>query len=101
MALPAALAATPSIVVTFLPTAAEAGIEQERTGCPSRCTVQAPHCAMPQPNFVPVMCSESRSTHRRGVSDEASMLRVLPLIERVIIGFLRYARIPVRARGKL
>jgi isoquinoline 1-oxidoreductase alpha subunit len=26
----------------------------DRIGCPSRCTVHAPHSAIPQPNFVPV-----------------------------------------------
>ena len=29
--------------------AADTGVTQERTGWPSRCTVQAPHCASPQP----------------------------------------------------
>src|SRR5882724_8716592 len=67
------------MVVTFLPATADTGVEQERTGCPSICTVHAPHCAIPQPNLVPVRWSESRSTHRRGVSGPASTLRVLPL----------------------
>ena len=29
------------------------GVMHERAGFPSTCTVQAPHSAMPQPNFVP------------------------------------------------
>ena len=33
----------------------------ERVGSPSRCTVQAPHWAMPHPNFVPVSLSCSRT----------------------------------------
>ena len=34
------------MVVTFLPgDVAEIGVTQERTGLPSTCTVQAPHCA--------------------------------------------------------
>src|SRR5437879_6731257 len=37
---------------------------------------------MPQPNFVPVMRSESRSTHKRGVPGAASTARVLPLTTR-------------------
>src|SRR5882672_2095043 len=78
-AFPARVAPIPSTVVTFLPAAADTGVEQERTGCPSRCTVHAPHWAMPQPNLVPVRRSESRSTHSRGVSGAASTLRVLPL----------------------
>src|ERR1700704_81897 len=78
-AFPARVAPIPSTVVTFLPAAADTGVEQERTGCPSRCTVHAPHWAIPQPNLVPVRWSESRSTHKRGVSGAASTLRGLPL----------------------
>jgi hypothetical protein len=37
-----------------LPTAVEAGTLHERMARPSMCTVQAPHCPMPQLNFVPV-----------------------------------------------
>src|SRR6266571_2777757 len=81
-ALPARVAPIPSMVVTFLPVAADTGVEQERTGCPSICTVHAPHCAMPQPNLVPVRWSESRSTHSRGVPGAASTSRVLPLTTR-------------------
>ena len=44
----------PSIVVTACRRTADTGSEQERRGWPSRCTVQAPHWAMPQPNLVPV-----------------------------------------------
>lgn len=34
---------------------------------PSTITVDAPHCAMLQPNFVPLSPSVSRSTHSSGV----------------------------------
>src|SRR5207249_463319 len=44
----------------------------ERTGWPSRCTVQAPHCAMPQPNLVPVSPRTSRSTQSSGMSSGAA-----------------------------
>ena len=37
------------------------------TGWPLIWTVQAPHCAMPQPNLVPVIPSVSRRTHSRGI----------------------------------
>ena len=37
------------------------GVMHERVATPSICTVQAPHSAMPQPNFVPVMPSTSRN----------------------------------------
>src|SRR3981081_4589656 len=53
---------------------------QERTGLPSMWTVQAPHCAMLQPNFVPVKPSKSRSTHSSGMSSGASSVWTLPLI---------------------
>jgi len=47
----------PSMVVIACPMAAPTGITQARLGMPSRCTVQAPQSATPQPNFVPVMPS--------------------------------------------
>jgi hypothetical protein len=55
------------------------GITQERTGFPSRWTVQAPHKALPHPNFVPVIPSTSRSTHNSGVSLSTSTLWLTPL----------------------
>jgi hypothetical protein len=55
------------------------GVTQERVGLPSTCTVQAPHSAKPQPNFVPVMPSTSRKTHRSGVSPSTSTSCVRPL----------------------
>ena len=51
---------------------------QERIASPSRCTVQAPHRAMPHPNFVPVMPSTSRKTHNSGISGDASTVCDLP-----------------------
>jgi hypothetical protein len=42
------------MVTTFFPAASETGVTQERTASPSRCTVQAPHRDIPQPNFTPV-----------------------------------------------
>src|SRR6266705_6708920 len=71
-----------SIVVTRLPAAAETGVMHERAGLPSTCTVHAPHSAMPQPNFVPVIPSTSRITQSNGVSSSTSTLRDLPLIVR-------------------
>ena len=60
------------------------GVMQERTATPSTCTVQAPHSAMPQPNFVPVMPSTSRNTHSSGVSPSTSTLRSTPLTLMVV-----------------
>src|SRR5262245_28241739 len=61
------------------PAASERGKEQDRTGAPSTWSVQAPQRAMPQPNFVPVSPSCSRTTQRRGVSGSASTRRSFPL----------------------
>ena len=56
------------MVVIFAAPIADTGSWQDRTGLPSASTVQAPHWATPQPYFVPVSPSSSRSTHSRGVS---------------------------------
>jgi len=54
----------------LMPSAELTGIEHERTApTPSMCTVQARHCAMPQPYFVPVRPICSRITHNKGVLD--------------------------------
>jgi hypothetical protein len=63
----------PSIVVIACLAAALTGVWQERTAMPSRCTVQAPHKASPQPNLVPVRPSRSRSAHSSGMSGSASI----------------------------
>ncbi len=73
------------MVSTFWPAAADAGTEQERTGSPFRCTVQAPHCAMPQPYLGPFTSSTSRSTQSKGISGSTSALRFLPLTVNSII----------------
>ena len=67
------------MVVTFLAPTEETGSWHERTGSPSRCTVQAPHSAMPQPNLVPLRSSTSRSTQSRGVSAGTSTSWARPL----------------------
>src|SRR3984957_411595 len=48
--------------------AADTGVWQLLTALPFRCTVQAPHWPMPQPNFVPFSFRTSRITHKRGIS---------------------------------
>src|SRR5437867_6695581 len=77
--------ASPSMVSTLWPAAAETGTEQERTGSPFRCTVHAPHWAMPQPNLGPFTSSTSRNTQSKGISGSTSALRFLPLTESSII----------------
>src|SRR5262249_29691090 len=78
--------ASPSIVVIFLPSAADTGITQERIAAPSRWTVQAPHCAMPHPYLVPVKPACSRIAHNRGVLGSTFRSRVFPLIVSRAIG---------------
>jgi hypothetical protein len=77
---PAGVAPIASIVVISELPRLSIGVMQERVGAPSTCTVQAPQSAMPQPNFVPVMPSTSRSTHRSDVSPSTSTVRWTPLI---------------------
>ena len=60
---------SPSIVVTFLPpTRRHRRRRTTGSALPSRCTVQAPHCDRPQPNFVPVRPMVSRITQSSGMS---------------------------------
>src|SRR5678816_2507375 len=81
--------ARPSMVVICLPSAAATGITQDRTAAPSRCTVHAPHCATPQPYFVPVRPACSRIAHSRGVLGLTSTSRALPLtVKRAICSLL-------------
>src|SRR6478609_4478769 len=53
--LPAGVLPIASIVVIFESPMLSIDVIHERTASPLICTVQAPHSAMPQPNFVPVM----------------------------------------------
>src|SRR5215472_10227091 len=80
------------MVVIACPAAAPTGITQDRLGLPSKCTVQAPQSAAPQPNFVPFMPSKSRRTHSSGMSGGASTVWGLPLIFKVIMANLRGCR---------
>src|SRR3989442_1087231 len=72
------------MVVTRLPATAATGSTQLRVATPSKWTVHAPHCARPQPNFVPVRPSVSRSTQSSGVSGLSVTERDLPLTVNVI-----------------
>src|SRR5215510_12951428 len=73
------------MVVTFLFAASDTGVVHDRIALPSRCTVQAPHCERPQPNFVPVRPIVSRMTHSRGMSAATSTLYCLPFTVREIM----------------
>ena len=78
---------TCSIVTTEAPSISATGVTQLRTGSPSRWTVHAPHRAAPQPYFVPVRLSESRSTQSSGVVSSTSAVTLLPLTLKLAIGF--------------
>src|ERR1700676_191688 len=67
------------MVTMSLPAIVEIGVWQEKARSPSICTMQAPHRPAPQPNFVPVSLSSSRSTQSRRVSGGALTLSCLPL----------------------
>src|SRR4051812_44600205 len=67
------------VTIFWLSETALTGSEQERVAAPSIWTVQAPHWAMPQPYFVPVMPSCSRITHSSGVSGSTSTVWTVPL----------------------
>ena len=78
------------MVVTLLPATVEIGVTQDRMGWPLMCTVQHPHSAMPQPNLVPVMPSESRKTHNKGMCGDTSTVWGFPFRVKVtaIVGLL-------------
>src|SRR5450432_3614374 len=72
------------MVVILTPASVPIGAWHERIAWPFRCTVQAPHWAMPQPYLVPVISSSSRSTQSSGVSGAASTATTLPLTLSVV-----------------
>src|SRR5258708_27683947 len=76
---------SPSMVVTCFPSARDTGATHERIAFPSKCTVQAPQSAIPQPNFVPVSPSESRRTHSSGVDGSTSTWTGFPFTKKFVI----------------
>src|SRR5579862_3478112 len=68
------------MVVIFLPAASLTNTPHERIATPSIWTVQAPHCAMPQPYLVPVRPTRSRIAHSSGMAGSASTVWILLLI---------------------
>jgi hypothetical protein len=73
------------MVTMLAPDQVPIGTEQERIALPLTWTVQAPHWAIPQPNFVPVSPTASRNAQSKGVSGSRSMSRRVPLTVSVII----------------
>src|SRR5216683_7575775 len=94
---PAAVAPIASIVVIAEVPTLSTEVTQERVGAPSTCTVHAPQSAIPHPNFVPVIPSTSRNTHKSGVSPSTSTVRWTPLTLIVIAT----ATLPARRAGSL
>src|SRR5947199_110334 len=74
----------PSMVVTRLPSTACIRVTQDRVAWPSRCTVQEPHIAIPQPYFVPVSLIFSPSTHSNVWSGCTATSICLPLSMKIM-----------------
>src|SRR4029077_2718497 len=77
------------MVVTDLPSTMDIGVAQARVDCPSMCTVQAPHDAMPHPNFVPVSLRCSRRTQSSGVLGSTPSSLCTPLTVKATMRFLQ------------
>ena len=76
------------MVRIVFPAAAATGVLQDRTALPSTITVQLPHWAIPQPNFVPVRPTVSRMPKAGAFVDHVDRV-IWPLILSVIdINFL-------------
>src|SRR5258708_12506238 len=67
------------MVVMSYPSACTANIRQERTGAPSRSTVQAPHTPCSQPACAPVSSRRSRRQSSRLMRGSTSSAHVSPL----------------------
>src|SRR5262244_1177538 len=74
------------MVVTDLPATSDICTPHARTASPLRCTVQAPHNATPQPNFVPVSPSSSRRYQSSGIEGSPSNDCSWPLTCNLTIG---------------
>ena len=72
------------MVVTRRPATEARGVTQERIATPSKCTVQAPHMAMPQPNLVPGSPATSLTAQSSGMSGSASSVVAVPLSVKVV-----------------
>src|SRR5260370_13456883 len=70
------------MVVMSYPSACTANIRQERTGAPSRSTVQAPHTPCSQPACAPVSSKRSRKQSSRLMRGSTSSACSCPLTKR-------------------
>src|SRR3989442_5942281 len=76
---------SPSNVVISDPATVPTGVTQERIAWPFTMTVQAPHCARPQPNFGPRSSRSSLSTYSNGVVGSRSNVCARPSTFRVMV----------------
>src|SRR5687767_3607714 len=84
---------SPSIVVICLLATLPTCVTHERVCCPSTSTVQAPHCASPQPYLAPVKSRSLRSTLNKLVCGSTSTVNFFPLTFSVV-GFDMNASLP-------
>src|SRR5438552_7944769 len=76
---------SPSNVEISAPATVPTGVTQERMAWPFTMTVQAPHCARPQPNFGPRSSRSSLSTYSNGVVGSRSNVCARPSTFRVML----------------
>src|SRR6267378_2786971 len=76
---------SPSNVEISDPATVPTGVTQERMAWPFTMTVQAPHCARPQPNFGPRSSRSSLSTYSKGVVGSRSNECARPSTFRVMV----------------
>ena len=104
--LPVGVLPIASMVVIAEPPTLSIVVTHDRVATPSMCTVQAPHSAAPQPNFVPVMPSTSRNTQRRRVVVNIDAMRLTVDVDGEGHGILRSlsihcSRLLLRTAGQL
>src|SRR4029079_11246257 len=66
-------------------------VMQERTGCPSSRTVQAPHWPSPQPYLLPVRCRSFRNTDSKLAVASTSTVIFLPLTFRSLTLAIKFS----------
>src|SRR6059036_618382 len=93
----------PSMVVMRPFATVDTGVTHDRTGLPSTSTVQAPHCASPQPNFGPFSSKSFLKIYRSGVSGSTDTVLVSPFTLRMKFAILPSVRLhgPVRRHQDL
>ncbi len=86
------LSAVPSpSSVRISPLTALTGMTQERSATPSTMTVQAPHCARPQPNFGPFLSSSFLSAYKSGMPGSLEIVCSTPSTVSVNVFFIGVA----------